>query len=47
VHEQLHWYLAEHPQQTQAAEDELRKIYPKVPVGGGEGGKDQESTYLL
>src|SRR5690348_10802294 len=33
VHEQLHWYLENHQQQTDAAENDLRKIYPKVPVG--------------
>ena len=46
VHEQLHWYLAQHSQQTQAAEDELRKIYPKVPVGFPDGAQDEQSTYL-
>lgn len=46
VHEQLHWYLSEHPQQTFAAEADLRKIYANVPVGGSDGAKDEESTYL-
>lgn len=46
VHEQLRWYLAQHSQQTQAAEDELRKIYPKVPLGYPEGAQDEQSTYL-
>src|ERR1051325_4802947 len=46
VHEQLHWYLDNHANQTDAAEAELRKMYPKVPVGYPEGAQDQESTYL-
>ncbi len=46
VHEQLHWYLAAHQDRTDTAENDLRKIYPKVPVGYPEGGNDEESTYL-
>lgn len=46
VHEQLHWYLAAHNSDTSAAEAELRKIYPKVPVGDPDGAQDEESTYL-
>jgi len=46
VHEQLHWYLAAHDKQTQAAEAELRKLYPKVPAGYPDGAQDEESTYL-
>jgi len=46
VHEQLHWYLEEHKQQTDAAENDLRKIYPKVPVGYPDGSNDEEGTFL-
>jgi hypothetical protein len=46
VHEQLHWYLEAHGKQTESAEAELRKIYPKVPVGSPDGARDEESTYL-
>jgi hypothetical protein len=46
VHEQLHWFLAAHQKQTDAAESRLRKIYPKVPVGYPDGAQDEESTYL-
>jgi lysophospholipase L1-like esterase len=46
VHEQLHWFLDQHLEQTQAAEDELRKVYPKVPFGNADGARDEESTYL-
>jgi hypothetical protein len=46
VHEQLHWWLDAKIDQTNKAEDELRKLYPKVPVGFPEGAQDEESTYL-
>jgi hypothetical protein len=46
IHEQLHWYLVAHRSDTEAAEAELRKIYPKVPVGPPDGAEDEESTYL-
>jgi len=46
VHEQLHWWLDEKLASTKRAEDELRKLYPKVPVGFPEGAQDEESTYL-
>jgi lysophospholipase L1-like esterase len=46
VHEQLHWYLEQHLEQTQTAERDLRKIYPKVPVGPPDGSGDEEGTYL-
>jgi hypothetical protein len=46
VHEQLHWFLDEHLQQTTAAENDLRRIYPKVPVGYPDGSDDEEGTYL-
>jgi hypothetical protein len=46
VHEQLHWWLDAKFDQTKKAEDDLRKLYPKVPVGYPEGAQDEESTYL-
>ncbi|MGH9529544.1 MAG: hypothetical protein ACRD2S_06440 [Terriglobales bacterium] len=46
VHEQLHWYLSSHEKQTEAAENDLRKLYPKVPAGYPEGAQDEEGTYL-
>jgi hypothetical protein len=46
VHEQFRWFLSGHQEQTDAAENELRKLYPKVPVGYPEGANDEESSYL-
>jgi hypothetical protein len=46
VHEQLHWYLDSKQKQTAAAEAELKKMYPKVPVGYPDGAQDEESDYL-
>ncbi|HEV2915298.1 MAG TPA: hypothetical protein VGX92_18610 [Pyrinomonadaceae bacterium] len=45
VHEQLHWYLGEKAKEAEEADKELRSIFPKVPVGFPEGGKDEDSTY--
>ena len=46
VHEQLHWYLDSKKQQTNAAEKELRALYPNPPVGGKEGSRTMQSDYL-
>ena len=46
MHEQLHWYLEERRRETGAAEADLRRMYPRVPVGPPDGAKDEESTYL-
>lgn len=46
IHEELHWYLVDHQNQTDAAMKDLRKLYPKVPVGYPEGARDEGSTYL-
>jgi hypothetical protein len=45
LHEQLHWYLREHPVQMQDAIAQLRRVYPRVPVGGTEGAETLYSTY--
>jgi len=46
VHEQYHWYAVEHSEQTAAAITEFRTAYPKIAVGGRDGGGDEESSYL-
>lgn len=45
VHEQLHWYLSQKREGTEAAVKELRSVFPKVPVGFPEGGDSEESSY--
>ncbi|HLJ90703.1 MAG TPA: hypothetical protein VKZ53_28110 [Candidatus Angelobacter sp.] len=45
VHEQFHWRLSQEREQTEAAVGELKKLYPKVPVGFPEGAISEESTY--
>jgi hypothetical protein len=45
LHEQLHWYLRDHPMQMEQALGELRRFYPKVPVGLPEGADTMYSTY--
>jgi hypothetical protein len=46
LHEQLHWFLTGHPAETKAAEQDLMKLYPQVPVGYPDGANNTESTYL-
>ena len=46
VHEQIHWFLEARPQQTEAAEKELKNWYPNPPVGPPDGARDLESDYL-
>jgi len=45
LHEQIHWYLREHRFQQEAAIAELRRLYPRVPVGLPEGAETPYSTY--
>ncbi len=45
VHEQLHWFLGYKSKETEDAYKELRTMFPKVPVGFPEGGRDEESTH--
>jgi hypothetical protein len=46
LHEQIHWWLEENPEATDAARAELRERYPEVPVGYPEGARDERSTYV-
>jgi hypothetical protein len=46
VHEQLHWWLVAHQQQTDAAVSELRELFPNLPVGGLDGAVNEQSSYL-
>lgn len=46
IHEQLHAYLDLKDDQVQDAVQELRRLYPDVPVGGEEGARNEFSTYL-
>lgn len=46
VHEQLHWWLEAQKDATAKAVTDLRTLFPKVPVGGVEGGRDEPSTYV-
>jgi hypothetical protein len=45
LHEQIHWHVEAHPEAMRAAEADLRKLYPKVPVGYPEGADSETSTY--
>jgi len=46
VHEQLHWFIAARPDETEQAIADLRKLFPSVPAGDTAGARDEYSTYL-
>ena len=45
IHEQLHWHLRDRASQQQAAIAELRRLYPRVPVGLPQSAENEYSTY--
>ncbi|HZS05037.1 MAG TPA: hypothetical protein VFD58_09405 [Blastocatellia bacterium] len=45
VNEQLHWFLTQNEEKTEAVVKELLALFPKVPFGSLEGGDSEESTY--
>ena len=45
IHEQLHWHLRNRASQQQAAITELRRLYPRVPVGLPASAENEYSTY--
>ena len=45
IHEQLHWHLRDHASQQQAAIAELRRLYPRAPVGLPQSAESEYSTY--
>lgn len=46
IHEQCHWVTQGKRETTEEAIVELRELFPDVPVGGRDGGRDAWSTYL-
>jgi hypothetical protein len=46
VHEQLHWFCHHHEAASNRAINDLRAVYPVVPVGLPEGAKSEFSSYL-
>jgi hypothetical protein len=45
VHEEIHWFL-EGRKEVTAAEDDLKRLFPKIPVGYPDGADSEESGYL-
>jgi hypothetical protein len=45
IHEQLHWHLRNRAEQMQAAVADLRRLYPRVPVGLPASAENEYSTY--
>lgn len=46
VHEELHWFLVNHPEQTDAAIADLMQRFPKTPVGYPQGSSDARGNYV-
>jgi len=46
IHEQLHWYVDEHPDAEKNAIAEFKKRYKNVPYKNRAGARDEYSTYL-
>ena len=46
VHEQIHWFLDAHDKETKAAENDLRSLFPTIPIGFPDGAEDEVSDYL-
>jgi hypothetical protein len=46
VHEQLHWFFVQKGEMTQQAIQDLRRLFPRVPVGAPDGAVTEESSYL-
>ena len=46
VHEQIHWFLDSRADETKAAENEVKALFPKLPVGFPDGAEDEESNDL-
>jgi hypothetical protein len=45
LHEQLHWFLSERPKEMRAAVADLRRLYPRIPVGFPQGSSDEAGNY--
>jgi len=46
VHEQIHWFADAKPDAVDKTVAEFKTLYPDVPVGKGQGARDESSTYL-
>jgi hypothetical protein len=45
LHEEMHWFLAQHRADAAAATAELRRRYPTLPVGYPEGADSEQASY--
>jgi hypothetical protein len=45
VHENLHHFLVQNHEKTEAAKKELRAVFPKIPVGYPDGADSEDSGY--
>jgi hypothetical protein len=45
VHEQTHWFISAHREDMAAAETELRRLFPRLPLNYPKGSDTQEANY--
>ncbi len=45
LHEQMHWFVSQHPKELDAAVTELRRTYATLPVGFPDGANDEQASY--
>ena len=45
VHENMHWFVIREDGKIEAAVKEFKTMFPKVPAGGPEGARNENSTY--
>ncbi len=45
VHEQSHWFIAQHREDMAAAQAELRRLFPHLPLDYPKGSDTQEANY--
>lgn len=46
LHEELHWYLTQHPAAVDSAISDLRTLFPAIPTGYPEGSDDARGNYV-
>src|SRR5215212_9017853 len=46
VHENMHWFVGHEEGKIEAAVKEFKTMFPKVPITGPEGARDENSTYV-
>ncbi len=46
LHEELHWYLTQHPAAVDSAMSDLQALFPAIPTGYPQGSDDAHGIYV-